>query len=708
MKARTAKARTASRVIWSVWFVLVGLTGATVFLAIVNRGLLDQQDALVGVAMAVAGVGYGTVGALITARRQNRIGWIFCTIGVGFVLYGFTWGYVVRGLVGAPGALPGIAYLAWVRTWVITLAFAPIPLLLLLFPDGRLPSRKWRRVAWVLIVLPSLNLISTALQRGPVFEQFGLQVQNPFGVPGIGSEHGPWLAFVVPALVWFGAAVAAAVALVQRFRRSTGEERQQLRWLAYVAGTALVLLVPGLVLGSVAASRILPVVALSGFLVALLVGIPVASAIAIFRYRLYDLDVVIKKTVVLGVLAVLVAGLYVGIVVGIGSVVTGSETSPSSILTFAAAAVLALAFQPVRRGANHLANRMVYGERATPYEVLSDFSDRVAGEYSTDDVLPRMAEILGAGTGARRADVWLRVGNELRLVAVWPTDPAEPGPIVRISGDELPEVPGASHVVPVRHQGELLGAITVAVRPSDPLTPSKERLIHDLAAQAGLVLRNVRLIEELRASRQRIVAAQDARAKALERNIHDGAQQHLVALMVKLRLAENQVAQDSQATRRVLHDLQADMGEALENLRELARGIYPPLLADRGLPAALLAQAGKAPLPVEVGADGVGRFRQEVESAVYFCCLEALQNVAKYARATCARILLSTERGDLLFRVEDDGTGFDTDSTPLGLGLQNMSDRLAALGGSVKVESELGHGTRVIGRIPAGSLAAAG
>jgi signal transduction histidine kinase len=696
------KARTASRAAWSLWYLIVGLSVASFVLTLLIRSVLDPIDTVVLLGMAVAAVGYGTVGSLITAGRQNRIGWIFCTIALGFAVYALTWAYVIRGLVTAPGSLPGIAYMAWVRAWALTFAFAPIPLVFLLFPNGLLPSRRWRPVAWVLIVGPALNLLGTAFHSGVLFEQYGVRVENPFGIAGVGEDN--WLAFIVPALIWFGAAISSVVALVRRFRRATGEERQQLKWLAYVAGTAAALLFPGLVLGAAGLSQFATPVSLALSLGALFIGIPVASAMAILKYRLYDLDVVVKRTVLFGVLAVLVSALYVGIVVGIGSAVKGSERSPATILTFLAAAILALLFQPIHRYANHLANRLVYGERATPYEVLSEFSDRMAGAYSTDDVLPRMTQILAAGTGARQAQVWLRVGVELRLATSWPPEEETAGRVLPLSGEELPEVPGASGVFPVRHQGELLGAITIAVPASDPLTPSKEKLIQDLAAQAGLVLRNVRLIQELRASRQRIVSTQDARAKALERNIHDGAQQQLVALMVKLRLAEGLAGSDPGRTQELLRDLQVNAGDALENLRELARGIYPPLLADKGLTDALAAQARRSPVSVDIDADGIGRYPQETEGAVYFCCLEALQNVAKYAGASQVRIRLSVELDQLVFQVVDDGTGFDTAATPYGSGLQNMADRLAALGGTVEVESQPGRGTTVRGRIPAGHL----
>jgi signal transduction histidine kinase len=692
------KARIARRVVWLLWAGIVGLSGAGFVLTLSNRSVINGGDLTVTVGMCLAAVGYGTVGTLIAARRQNRIGWIFITIALGFGLYAFSWAYVVHGLVTSPGSLRGTTYLAWERSWVLTFAFAPIPLLLLLFPTGRVPSRRWRPVAWILIAGPALNAIAVAFQPGILFEQHGVRVENPFGISGFGQ--GPWLAFIVPALVWMGAAVSSLVALVQRFRRAAGEERQQLKWLAYVAGIAGVMMLPGILLGSLGVAQTLSIGSLLLFVFILFIGIPVASGIAILKYRLYDLDVVVKKTVAFGVLAVLVSVLYVAVLVGIGLFFKGSEASPATALTYVAAAILALAFQPIRRRANHLANRLVYGRRATPYEVLSEFSDRMTTGYSAEEMLPRMAQILAAGTGARRGQVWLRVGTELRVVASWPPGDGLGIEPLRLSGEELPDVPGASGAFPVRHQGELLGAITVAMPASDPLTPSKEKLIQHLAGQAGLVLRNVRLIEELRASRQRIVTAQDARAKALERNIHDGAQQQLVALMVKLRLAEQLADRDANRTKEFLRDLQSETNEALENLRELARGIYPPLLADRGLAAAIASQARRAAVPIDVDGDGIGRYPPEAESAVYFCCLEALQNVAKYAGASRAAIRLYVEGDRLVFQVEDDGVGFDVVATSYGSGIQNMSDRVAALGGNVKILSTPGRGTTVTGRIP--------
>ena len=272
-------------------------------------------------------------------------------------------------------------------------------------------------------------------------------------------------------------------------------------------------------------------------------------------------------------------------------------------------------------------------------------------------------------------------------------------------GDNLPDLPG-EQAVPVRHQGELLGALTVTKRQGESLTPIEQKLLDDLAHQAGLVLKNVGLtaellarLEDLRASRQRLVAAQDEERRRLERNLHDGAQQNLVAIKVKLGLAEMMADRDPARAAELIGQLKGDTDEALETLRDLARGIYPPLLADRGLAAALDAQARKATLPVDVDADGSARYPQDAEAAVYFCVLEALQNVQKYAAASRATVHLGEHDGELSFDVEDDGTGFDPATAKRGSGLTNMADRLDALSGGVELESAPGEGTTLRGAI---------
>ena len=502
-------------------------------------------------------------------------------------------------------------------------------------------------------------------------------------------------------------ALTSAVSLVLRFRRAPAEQRQQIKWFVFAVGLlAGYVLISGVAetVGLLSEGSVIDTIA--GFIA--FMAIPVSAGIGILKYRLFDVDIVIKRTVVFGLLAAFITAMYVAIVIGIGAVVSGAGTNRA--LNLAAAVIIALAFQPARTRARHLANRLVYGKRATPYEVLSEFSERLAGGYALEDVLPTLARTLGEGTAARQATVWLKVGSELRPAASWPEDMGPPAPR-RLDGDEVPAIPEVDAVFPVRHQGELLGALTLAKPRGEPVTQDEEKLLSDLASQAALLLRNVRLtaelqanVEELRASRQRIVNAQDAERRRLERNIHDGAQQQLVALSVKLRLARALSGPDPERAEQMLAEVEQETIDALETLRDLARGIYPPLLADQGLTAALTAQARKVPLRVDVEPDGVARYPQEVEAAVYFCCLEALQNMSKYANASRAVIRLQGRDGELRFEITDDGAGFDPERTPRGSGLQNMADRLAALEGTLSVNSRPGEGTTVSGSVPVKAL----
>jgi signal transduction histidine kinase len=484
------------------------------------------------------------------------------------------------------------------------------------------------------------------------------------------------------------ALLVSVAAVVVRFARSVGEERLQLKWFAAAAVLVVATLIATIVTNSnsVVASVLSDVAFVCLF---------AAIAIAVLKYRLYDIDIVISKAVLYGSLAVFITAVYAGVVAGVGTL-AGNRHNP--LLPALAAAVVAVAFQPVRQWAGRLANRVVYGRRASPYQVLSQFAQRIGGTYASEDVLPQMAQIVAAGTGADHVVVWLRVGGELRPEA------SSGGSLdlapLPVDGQAMPSLPDADLSVPVVHQGELLGAISIRMPKDEPLQPTSEQLVADVASQAGLVLSNAGLIEDLRASRQRLVTAQDEERRRLERNIHDGAQQDLVALAIKVRLADMTVDEDPAQARQILGEVQTDTAGALENLRDLARGIYPPLLADLGLAAALNAQAGKSVVPVAVEADGIGRFGQDTEAAVYFCCLEALQNTTKYAHASKARICLQAQNGTLRFTVSDDGTGYDTRHTPMGSGLRNMADRLAALGGRLEVQSAPSRGTTLTGHLP--------
>ncbi|MGH2642036.1 MAG: histidine kinase [Actinomycetota bacterium] len=684
------------RLAWTIWGISVAFIIAWLFVDASN-GPVD----IVEYAFAVFAVLlYSTVGALITSRQSsNRVGLLFAWVGLSASISLLAGSYA---LMAQQRDLPYLAASAWVGRVGFTAMFGPLGFLFLIFPTGRPASRRWGWLLRVMLVAYAVTLIGFALTPGPLtagFAELDALVANPIGLPLSWKLAVEGVTTAAGVLVVIGA-LLSVISLIQRYRRAARLERQQIRWLAFLGVFLVIVLVLFFTLvttGIISDQGAVSGIAFFAFIIGVFLGIPTICGVAILRHGLWDLDVVVRKTVQYGLL---VAGfvLVLGIAVSLAPVMFIGVGGSVDLPTLVVAGVLAIGFTLVRSRARRWANRIVYGKRSTPYEVLSEFAERVGETYSTEDVLPRMAQLLGEASGARSARVWLRIGNEMRAEASWPPD-APSVPDVPVRSDELPPL-GDDDAFEVRHQAELLGALSVAMTPADPMNATKAKLARDMAAQAGLVLRNVRLIEDLRESRRRIVSAQDERARSLERNIHDGAQQQLVALSVKLRLAEGLVERDPEKARTILADLQVQATETLGNLRDLARGIYPPLLADKGLPAALEAQARRSPVPVTVHPDGVGRYGQDVESAIYFCCLEALNNVAKYADASAVEIRLQQSDGTLRFEVSDDGRGFDTASTHHGTGLQGIADRLDALGGRLEIRTAPGEGTTLVGLVP--------
>jgi len=584
-----------------------------------------------------------------------------------------------RAIYVAPGSLPGARAALWFANSFALVPIGTVVFLFLLFPTGRLRSRRWVPVAWMEAAILAFALVASIVEATRYYSR-------PFTV--YGSGQAPALLQVENLLIPV-AILLSVISLIVRFVTSAGDERLQLKWFATAAVLVLLTIIPAALTNSAAASVLLNVA---------LFCMNGAVVLAILKYRLYDIDIVISKALQYGALAAFITAVYAALVVGVGA---AAGDQHSIYLSALAAAIVAVAFQPVRQRAALVANRLVYGRRATPYQVLSEFAHRIGGAYADDDVLPQMARMVAAGTGARRVVVWLRVGGELRpgATAGDPGAVPDPGP-VPAAGELLPELPDGDTTVPIRYQGKLLGALAIAMPRDEPLRPASAQLVADVAAQAGPVLSNAGLISELRESRQRLVTAGDEARRRLERNLHDGAQQDLVALAIKLKIADGTLSDGAEEARHLFAELQADTATALQNLRDLAHGIYPPLLADLGLVAALNGQAKKSALPVTIEADGLGRFPEDTEAAVYFCCLEALQNTAKYAGATQAAIALRAQRETLTFTVSDDGAGFDAQHTPLGAGLRNMADRLAALGGRLEVTSAPGQGTTIAGHLP--------
>ena len=418
-------------------------------------------------------------------------------------------------------------------------------------------------------------------------------------------------------------------------------------------------------------------------------------------------------TVVPGVVA-FVAAVYGVVVVG-GGVLLGRTATPSPTLSVLATAVVALGFEPVQRRLERLAARRSAAGRPSPHEALRRFRAATGGTFPTRQLPGRIARTLAQATGAAAAQVWLDVRGRRVLAAAWPADP---GAVTAAGGDPVATDPGpAVQVLEVRHAGERLGELRLHRPAGRAPAPVEDRLVAALAGQAGLALRGAQLqaelderlaelsarAEELQASRERLVAVQDEERRRLERDVHDGAQQHLVALAVNLRLAATLARRDLPRAAALLERQAVAAREALETVRALSRGIYPAVLTEQGLPAALAAAAAAAPLPVRVEADGVGRHPAAVEAALYFACLEALQNAAKHSGARCVRVRVHAGPAAVVLTVEDDGHGFDTAGPGGGAGLANLRDRLDAVGGELRVDGVPGGGVRVRAAVPVGT-----
>ena len=472
-------------VAWSMLAIfVVGWTVMSVLL-VANGNLQEPAD---GLAFLLAFGAFMFVGALIVAHRPgNAIGWIFSAIGLLAATGGLAQEYAQYAYVTRPGSLPGAVLPAWYASWwwypAITLALV---FTLLWFPTGRPLSARWRPVAVVAAIATAALVALTALQPTLTLREADYAVDNPIGLAGIQHPQQSTQGAVL-FLLLTGCMLAAVLSMVLRFRRSRGVERQQLKWFTY-AGALLIL-------WALVSGFLFPNASLDVVFALFLAFVPIAAGIAILRYRLYDIDHLISRTLSYTLLTAAFTAVYLVIVVGLGTLV-GSRGKPNLVLSLVAAAVITVAFQPARDRSRRLANRLVYGKRATPYEVLSEFS-RTMARASTDSLL-RMARLVVEATGAVQATVWLRLGDVLQPQASWPQIGPLPEPVT-LDGrgvEEALAVPEAgSRAFPVSYEDELLGALTVTASPAEPLTRGGERLIADLATRTGLGLRFERLKE---------------------------------------------------------------------------------------------------------------------------------------------------------------------------------------------------------------------
>src|SRR6266508_1474458 len=530
------------------------------------------------------------------------------------------------------------------------------------------------------------------------------------------------------------ALVAAAVGghgAMARYRGARLAERRLMHWvaLAIAAATEVVLVASALHVLVGWPPRVIQIAAVAT------IPIPLALLLRTSTRLQGRAERLVAPAISLVGLTSLVAAVYLVVVVGLGRAPTDDERTVLA-LSIVATGISALLYVPARRRLADFSNRLVHGARQAPAEVIRAFGERLSRAVPLEELLLQIAESLRAALAVEAAEIWTGSGGVLERVV---SEPDRGHAELRLSSSEESVVARASvsgpariavwlpqlladrgdavvRVAPMAHSGELFGLIVVErSADGDPFDEEAEKVLAELARQVGLAMRNVRLdsdlhasleelrrqAEELRASRARVVAAADAERRRIERDLHYGAQQYLVGLEVNLRVVCGLVDSDAEKAKAILDELRATVQEAMQDFRDLAHGIYPPLLQDRGLSEALANAARRATIPTRIEAPAARRYDPEMEATVYFCCLEALQNAGKHAGSGArATIRLREEEDALLFEVADDGSGLDPARTSSGTGFTNMRDRLEALGGSLRIESTLSRGTRVVGTIP--------
>jgi|FLYL01.1.fsa_nt_gi signal transduction histidine kinase len=616
---------------------------------------------------------------LVLAHRvpRNPVGWLLASSGTGMWL---------------AFAIIAAATGDWLHTAadvLATISVFGLSATLLRFPDGNLPSRRWRPLWWAQglgVVLGGAAALLNGGWGGDVAQGGGssplYEATKPLG-DVLSQSFFPIL------MVGF---VGSGISLIVRYRSSRGEERLQIKWLAFSAGLVIVTFVLMFVSsGGAAATRFFwqeMAVAVA------FASVPLAVGVAVLRYRLYDIDSVLSRAITTALVGAFITATYATVVVGLGSLFGSGDGE--LLLPIVGTAVVAVAFEPVRLGAVRWANRLVFGQTVTPYEVLSEVIGRLSHAEDDDRLIARLAVLLRDATGAQRALVWLGDETSMELAAASPpTD--EPSSPPALDGDD---------VFPAIHSGELVGALQVIGVRGGALSSVERELVSGLAGSAAAVLGHRWLNEslaaraaDLEASRARLMEVQDAERKRLERDLHEGAEQYIVALKVKLGVA-SQLAGRHGATdlTRVLDELAGEAQAALDDVRSLAKGVYPAVLESEGLGKAVADLARSAPVEVVVDRQGLQRYPSEIEATAYFVISEAVTNAVKHGVPPIEVTLTDTE-GALEFEVRDQGPGFDIEDLDEGSGLANMADRLEAVGGALVIESSPGSPTRVIGRV---------
>ena len=671
----------AARAAGAVAAVVATLHAAAVVVALARRDAAPRLSAQFSVGFLLAVTAFAVTGVVVLRRHpRNLEAWVFLAIGVTFAL-----GYCAE-VAAVHLRLPAAAWWAWAANQAFGYGFAlSLSALLLVFPDGRLPSPRWRPFAAGCAVVYVAGFAVAAVRPGT----FALPLSNvAFGNPlGLRAAL-PFATFQsVTDLLTLVPLVGGLVSLAVRYRQAGAEGRAQLQWFGY--GGFLLLVA---VLISPLYATYEPLSAL--FLVAV-AAVPVTAAVAILKYRLYDIEIVVNRTIVGVLLAGFVTVVYIGSAVGAGLLVDDERDSRlgASVL---ATAITALTISPLRQRAQRAANRVVYGERATPYDTLAGLARRLSHALAPDRTLPLLAESVAHALRADLVGVTVTLTGSRAAAATWPDGPAAPGRAADVA-------------VPIPLPGGRPGRVEVWKRPGFPVTGRERALLADLVRQAGPALDNLRLSVELQdrlaeistqaaelaESRSRLVAAQDAERRRLERDLHDGVQQRLVSLALDLRLARAGPLADPVT---VIEHTAAQLEDALAELRAVAHGIHPAVLVENGLAAAIESLADRCPVPVTCDLAVGARYDPGAETAAYYIVAEALTNVAKHARATRVHVTCTAENDALHVGVADDGVG--TAALRDGGGLRGLVDRAGAIGGTVRVHGVPGAGTTLTATLP--------
>ncbi len=695
---RTSGQRIARRLSWSiaVFSVILVMTGLVIsILALIADGqlvLFSHQFFT-----PVATITYGVVGALVASRHpRNLIGWIFCAIGFLSALNMFGAGYVKYDeLAVKSGPLPGADFARWLDTWVWLLnALLPLTFLLLLFPDGRLPSPRWRPIAWA-AGLGTLALIVAIAAFHPVRgEETGLTETNPFGIPG-GAEMMNILLAVVAPLLLVGI-LGSIASVVVRFRKAAGIQRAQLKWLAFAG----MLVVPTLFLGSILwliwpdnpLAMELSIVASA----AAIVNIVIATGIAILRYRLWDIDIVINRTLVYGSLTAIIVAMYVLIV---GSLGTLFQSGGNLVISLFATGIVATSFHPLRERLQRRVNRLMFGERDDPYAVLGRLSKRLEVVVASQSVLPTIVETVAEALKLPYAAIALKEGDSLKTAAEYTrasTPASGPAPERKAAGE--------MEILPLVYQMETMGQIILAPRaPGEQFSQTDRRLLETIARQAGIAAYNVRLTQDLQRSRERLVTTREEERRRLRRDLHDGLGPVLASMSFKLDAVHNLVDRDPAAVQKMAAELKAQVQGALTDIRRIAYDLRPPALDELGLVGALREhisaynQSGTLQVVLDAP-QNIPQLRAAVEVAAFRIAMEAMTNVARHANARHCQVRLSVD-DTLCLEIGDDGRGI-SGKARAGVGLSSMRERAEELGGTCAVETRPEQGTRVLVQLP--------